>query len=106
MNGITTTLEMKINMLYKNLAITFVIFILLGCTEKNQSIPVTLYRDRVESGNSITSFINWNDPDGTIAMKYCEDFRKLYEIETGSKFVCAPIAYKEFAPKIRWNLSN
>ena len=82
-------------------------FLITGCSEKNASIPVTLYRDRIESGNSITSFVNANDPSGNIAMTYCEEFRKLYEVtNTEHKFICAPIAYKDFAPTIKWNLSN
>lgn len=90
---------------YKFMAISFVVFI-LGCNEKNESIPVTLYRDRVESGNSMTSFVNSNDPDGKIAMTFCEEFRKLYEVQAGEKYICAPISYKEFAPSIKWNISN
>ncbi len=84
------------------------IFVLItGCSEKNGSIPVTLYRDRIESGNSITSFVNANDPSGSIAMTYCEEFRKIYEVTNKEhKFICAPIAYKDFAPAIKWNLSN
>jgi hypothetical protein len=82
-------------------------FLITGCSEKNGSIPVTLYRDRIESGNSITSFVNANDPSGSIAMTYCEEFRKLYEVTNKEhKFICAPIAYKDFAPTIKWNLSN
>ncbi len=82
------------------------VFLVIGCTEKNVSIPVTLYKERILSGNSITSFINSNDPSGNIAMKYCEEFRKLYQVQTGTKYICAPIAYKEFAPSIKWNISN
>jgi hypothetical protein len=82
-------------------------FLITGCSEKNVSIPVTLYRDRIESGNSITSFVNTNDPSGSIAMTYCEEFRKIYEVTNKEyKFICAPIAYKGFAPTIKWNLSN
>jgi nitrous oxide reductase accessory protein NosL len=83
------------------------IFIISGCDQvhqKNQSVPVTLYKNKVESGNSMTSFLNSNDPEGKIAMTYCNEFRKLYEVDTGEKYVCAPIAYKEFAPSIKWNL--
>jgi hypothetical protein len=74
--------------------------------KKNESIPVTLYRDRVESGNSMTSFVNSNDPDGKIAMAFCDEFRKLYEVHTRAKYVCAPISYKEYTPNVKWNISN
>ena len=88
--------------------LTFItlMFLVVGCSEKNESIPVTLYKDKVESGNSMTSFVNSNDPAGKTAMTFCEEFRKLYEVSTGEKFVCAPISYKEFAPSIKWNLSK
>lgn len=87
--------------------VILILVLITGCSEKNGSIPVTLYRDGIESGNSITSFVNANDPSGSIAMKYCEEFRKLYEVTYKEhKFICAPIAYKDFAPTIKWNLFN
>ena len=93
-------------MITKKLVLIFFLFSTVGCNVKNESLPITLYRDKIESGNSITSFINSDDPSGKTAMTYCEGFRKLYEVHTGDKFICAPIAYKEFAPSIKWNLSN
>jgi hypothetical protein len=88
--------------------ITFLMILILiaGCSEKNVSVPITLYKERIESGNSITSFINSNDQNGKIAMTYCEEFRQLYEVHTGTKYICAPIAYKVFAPTIKWNLTD
>jgi hypothetical protein len=74
--------------------------------KKNESIPVTLYRNKVEPGNSMTSFVNSNDPDGKIAMAFCDEFRKLYEVHTRAKYVCAPISYKEYTPNVKWNISN
>ena len=93
-------------MISKKPILLIIIFLITSCSKKNESVPVTLYRDRIEAGNSITSFINSSDSSGRIAMTYCEEFRKLYEVHTGGKFICAPIAYKEFAPNIKWNLSN
>jgi hypothetical protein len=84
----------------------FIFIFISGCSEKNVSVPVTLYKERIESGNSITSFVNSNDQNGKIAMTYCEEFRQLYEVHTGTKYICAPIAYKEFTPSIKWNISN
>jgi hypothetical protein len=93
-------------MIDKKFLLLFLLFTTVGCNVNNESVPVTLYRDKIESGNSMTSFINSNDPSGKTAMTYCEEFRKLYEVHNGEKFICAPIAYKEFAPSIKWNLSN
>jgi hypothetical protein len=92
--------------MFKKLAIIPILFLVLSCGQKNESIPVTLYRDKVESGNSMTSFINSNDPAGKTAMAFCEEYRKLTEVATGEKFVCAPISYKEFSPSVKWNISN
>ena len=94
-------------MITKKLVLIFFLFSTVGCNVKNESAPITLYRDKIESGNSMTSFINSNDPSGRTAMTYCEEFRKLYEVTNKEhKFICAPIAYKDFAPTIKWNLSN
>ena len=86
--------------------ISILFIFVAGCSNQNESVPVTIYRERIEIGNSMTSFINSNDPTGNIAMTYCEEFRKLYEVHTGTKYICAPIAYEEYAPAIKWNLSN
>jgi hypothetical protein len=76
--------------------------LLLACSKKNTSQPITLYKDAIASGNSIVSFVNSYDENGTIAMGFCEEMRLLYEKKFSARYFCAPVSFADFTPRVDW----
>jgi hypothetical protein len=96
---------LAVNSKYYLFIVASIVLVLAGCFQNERSVtsqPITLYRDTVNSGNSMTSLVNHNDPNGVIALKHCEDLRELYEKQYFRRFICSSESFSEFIPKIRW----
>lgn len=52
--------------------------LLSACGNDTKSQLVALYRNSVEPGNSIVSFINKNDETGQYATTHCENLKSIY----------------------------
>lgn len=76
-----------------------------GCGDP-ASQPITLYRDYVGPGNGMVHLVSWNDPDGDLSLRWCEDLRKLYERTNKRPYVCARVIYEEFRPQAKWRLAD
>ena len=90
------------------IATIFVVALLqiTGCDSKKPSQVITLYKGSIANGNSIVNFVDYADPNGAQAQGFCEDMRDLYSRKWHETYYCSSVQFKEFAPTIKWNLSD
>ena len=85
----------------KNVVIIgLVIYILFGFFG-TKSQMITLYKHDVMEGQSMISFVNHDDPNGTLAKDHCERLKKLYEEEDKIEYVCSDVQYNKYKSKIK-----
>ena len=88
---------MKQNFFYLYISL----LILSSCSNDDESQLVVLYRDTVEPGNSVVSFINKNDKTGQFATSHCENLRQQYIAKEKINYICSTIVFDDFKPSIK-----
>ena len=78
-------------------------FFILGLTACNsrQSQLVVLYKESVDPGNSVVSFLNHDDETGRFASIHCNELKQLYEMKEHIKYICSTVVFEEFKPSIK-----
>jgi hypothetical protein len=75
--------------------------LLSACGNDTKSQLVVLYRNSVEPGNSIVSFINKNDETGQYATTHCENLKSIYMEKEKINYICSTVVFDEFKPSIK-----
>jgi hypothetical protein len=52
------------------------------------------------------NFVDFEDPNGTQALGFCEDMKKMYEHKWGQKYYCSSVQFEEYIPGIKWGKSQ
>ena len=77
------------------------LLILSSCSNGDKSQLVILYKDKVEPGNSIVSFLNKNDKTGQFATVHCENLKQQYIAKEKINYICSTIVFDDFKPSIK-----
>ncbi len=75
--------------------------LLSSCGNDTKSQLVVLYRNSVESGNSVVYFINKNDENGKYATTHCENLKSIYMKKEKINYICSTVVFDEFKPSIK-----
>ena len=75
--------------------------LLTSCGNDTKSQLVVLYRNSVEPGNSIVSFINKDDETGQYATTHCENLKSVYIEKEKINYICSTVVFDEFKPSIK-----
>ena len=87
---------MKLSRMLPYLAVVF----LCGCGAKASQL-VVLYKHSVAPGNSVVSFLNYNDENGQFASVHCEELRRMYEAKEQIKYICSTVVFDDFKPSFK-----
>lgn len=88
----------------KSVLIGLLAMVLAACGKQSAGEPsqlVVLYKNEVAPGNSIVSFLSYNDPTGQYATMHCEVLRDAYYAKEGTPYVCSTVVFAEFKPTIK-----
>ncbi len=76
--------------------------VLIGCSENNESRPVTLYKYSVSAGNGVVTFVTYNDINGSFSMEHCEVLKQEYLKKYNEKYICAIRLDNDYLPDVEW----